>query len=83
VAREADSEVRDANAEMERLAQEQGVKPLDLAELSVRAASGPEDETADMMIEEIYAWRRQGSISRYPCASQGSPTDLSAKRRLR
>jgi len=83
MAKEADSEVRDANAELERLAQEQGVKPLDFDDLLSGPPLGPEDETADMMIEEIYAWRRQGSISRYPCASQDSPTDLSAKRTLR
>jgi hypothetical protein len=60
MAKEADSEVRDANAELERLAQEQGVKPLDFDDLLSGPPLGPEDETADMMIEEIYAWRRQG-----------------------
>jgi hypothetical protein len=70
MAKEADSEVGDANHELERLAQAQGVKPLDSDELLSEPPLGPEDETADMMIEEIYAWRRQGSISRYPCASQ-------------
>jgi hypothetical protein len=83
MAKEADSEVRDANTELERLAQEKGVKPLNLDELLSGPPLGQEDEPADMTIEEIYTWRRQGSISRYPCASQGSPTDLSAKRTLR
>jgi hypothetical protein len=51
MAKEADSEVRDANAELERLAKEQGVKPLDFDELLSGPPLGPEDETADMMIE--------------------------------
>jgi hypothetical protein len=58
--RKADSEVRDTKAELERLAQEQGVRPLDLDEVLSGAPLGPEHETADMMIEEIYRWRGQG-----------------------
>ena len=60
MAKEADSEGRDANVELERLAQEQRVKPLDFDELLSGPPLGPEDETAAIMIEEIYAWRRQG-----------------------
>jgi hypothetical protein len=49
-----------ANPELQRLAEEQGVKPLDLDAILSQEPLGPEDETADMMIEEIYRWRREG-----------------------
>jgi len=60
MSKETDRELKDPSAELERLAQEQGVKPLDLDRILKEAPLGPEDETADMMIEEIYRWRREG-----------------------
>jgi hypothetical protein len=60
MSQETDRELKDANAELERLAQEQGVKPLDLDRILAEEPLGPADETADMMIEEIYRWRREG-----------------------
>ena len=47
-----------ANPEIQRLAEEQGVKPLNLDLILSQEPLGPEDETADMMIEAIYRWRR-------------------------
>ena len=44
---------------LERLAREQGVKPIhDLNELV--ADFWPADETADMIIETVRRWRREG-----------------------
>jgi len=60
MSKETDREPKDPSAELERLARERGVKPLDLDHILKEAPLGPEDETADMMIEEIYRWRREG-----------------------
>jgi len=60
MSKETDRQLKDANAELQRLAQEQGVKPLDLDRILSEGPLGPGDETADMMIEEIYRWRREG-----------------------
>jgi hypothetical protein len=71
MSKEADRELKGANAELERLAREQGVKPLDLDQILSEEPLGPEDETADMMIEEIYRWRREGWRSANQGVSDG------------
>jgi hypothetical protein len=71
MSKEADRELKGANAELERLAREQGVKPLDLDQILSEEPLGPEDETADMMIEEIYRWRCEGWRSANQGVSDG------------
>jgi hypothetical protein len=49
-----------------RLAEEQGVKPVDFKALMASAPGGPDDETADDMIASIYEWRRMSANRRLP-----------------
>jgi len=60
MSKSSDDQPTIASAELQRLADEQGVKPLDLDLILSQEPLGPDDETADMMIEEIYRWRREG-----------------------
>jgi len=64
--RKSDDHPTVASAELQRLTEEQGVKPLDLDVILSQGPLGPEDETADMMIEEIYRWRREGRDKSLP-----------------
>ena len=57
--RQPESENATASAELERLAEQQGVKPVDLDELLSKGPRGLEDETADMMIAAIHQWRSE------------------------
>jgi len=60
------SESAIANTELARLAEQQGVKPVDLDALLSKGPRGPEDETADMMIEAIRQWRGEKTDRNLP-----------------
>jgi hypothetical protein len=54
-------EQREALARLMKLAEEQGVKPLDFDELRKKADFWPEDESIDEFIATIRKWRDEGA----------------------
>jgi hypothetical protein len=58
--------VQSAQDKLARLAEEQGVKPVDFKALMAAAPGGPDDETADDMITSIYEWRRKSTNRSLP-----------------
>ncbi|HKV39792.1 MAG TPA: hypothetical protein VJX67_11315 [Blastocatellia bacterium] len=63
---EPENKSKTVHTDLEHLAQEQGVKPLDWDLILSGHPLGPEDETADMMIAQIYRWRRDARDRNLP-----------------
>jgi hypothetical protein len=53
-------------AQLEAIAEAQGVKPLDYDRLMSGEPIMPEDETADMLIEAVRLWRKEGTNGNQP-----------------
>jgi hypothetical protein len=53
-------------AELEAIARAQGVKPLDYDRLMSGEPIMPDDETADMLIEAVRRWRKEGTNGNLP-----------------
>ena len=60
-------EQREALAKLQKLAEEQGVKPLDFDALRAKAGFWPEDESIDDFIATIRKWRdEEGDVRELP-----------------
>jgi hypothetical protein len=59
-------EQREALARLLKMAQEQGVKPLDFDSLLAKADLWPEDENIDDFITTIRKWRSEGTNRKLP-----------------
>ncbi|HTG15768.1 MAG TPA: hypothetical protein VK747_10925 [Blastocatellia bacterium] len=60
-------EQREALARLQKLAEEQGVKPLDFDALRAKAGFWPEDESIDDFIATIRKWRdEEGDVRELP-----------------
>jgi hypothetical protein len=59
-------EQREALARLLKLAEEQGVKPLDMDAVLAKADFWPEDESIDEFIATIAKWRSEGHDGEWP-----------------
>ena len=67
LAEQGTPEQREALAKLQKLAEEQGVKPLDFDALRAKAGFWPEDESIDDFIATIRKWRdEEGDVRELP-----------------
>lgn len=62
----ADPEPTEAQRRLMKLAEEQGVKPLDFDALLAKADFWPEDENIDDFIAAVQEWRSEGGEREVP-----------------
>jgi hypothetical protein len=66
MSRKSDDKRPVADAELMAIVEAQGVKPPDFDQIMSGEPIVPDDETADMMIEAIYGWRKEGTDRSLP-----------------
>lgn len=66
LARERTPEQRKAYEKLLKMAEEQGVKPLDFDDLRAKADFWPEDESIDDFIAAVQEWRSEGGERELP-----------------